>query len=169
MKPQTLDQFNQLTLEQRRDLLLDCCYCTHWIERLLEMEPAASVEQLQSNAVSAWSNLNEADYLEAFAAHPRIGDLQRLKEKFASAEQGQVAHANETTLKALQRLNDAYFEKFGFIFIICASGKSAGEMLAAIESRIGNNRAQEIRNAAEEQAKITRLRLDKLFAAEIAQ
>ena len=162
---QTLSHFNQLAPEQRHSLLLDCCHCNRWAEQLLELGPAASIGQIQNRAFKAWSNLDETDYLEAFAAHPRIGDLRRLKEKFASAEQGQVAEADEATLRALQQLNDRYFEKFGFIFIICASGKSAREMLDAIRSRIGNSRAQEIRNAADEQAKITRLRLTKLLTA----
>lgn len=165
MTPHTLKQFNQLAPEQQRDLLLDCCHCSRWAERLLELGPARSVGQIQNRAFKAWSKLHETDYLEAFAAHPRIGDLQRLKEKFASAEQGQVAHADEATLEELQSLNDTYYEKFGFIFIICASGKSAQEMLAAIKSRIDNSREQEIENAACEQAKITRLRLTKLLTA----
>lgn len=165
MTPHTLKQFNQLAPEQQRHLLMDCCHCSRWAERLLELGPVISIGQIQNRAFKAWSKLDESDYLEAFAAHPRIGDLQRLKEKFASAEQGQVAHANEDTLEELQRLNDNYYEKFGFIFIICASGKSAREMLAAIQSRIENSREQEIENAAGEQAKITRLRLTNLLTA----
>ncbi|WP_226662518.1 2-oxo-4-hydroxy-4-carboxy-5-ureidoimidazoline decarboxylase [Microbulbifer aggregans] len=166
MTPHTLNQFNQLAPEQQRALLLDCCHSSRWAERLLELGPVRSVGQIQNRAFKAWSKLQETDYLEAFAAHPRIGDLQRLKEKFARSEQGQVAHADETTLKELQQLNDAYFEKFGFIFIICATGKSAREMLAAIKSRISNSREQEIGNAAAEQEKITRLRLENLFAVQ---
>lgn len=163
MTPHTLAQFNRLTPGQRRRLLLDCCHCERWAERLLELGPATSVRQLLSNATSVWENLDERDHLEAFAAHPRIGDLQRLKEKFASAEQGQIAQADEATLEELQRLNDAYLETFGFIFIICASGKPAGKMLTAIKSRIHNSRQQELQNAADEQAKITRLRLQNLL------
>lgn len=159
-----IEHFNNLTLEHRRALLLDCCHCTHWAERLLAQGATESVAELQQRAADAWQDLRESDYLEAFAAHPRIGDLRRLKEKFADAEQGQVAAADETTLGELQRLNDAYFDKFGFIFIICANGKSAREMLAAIRTRIGNSRTEELRIAAAEQAEITRLRLDKLFA-----
>lgn len=164
MTPYTLEQFNQLAPRLRQRQLLDCCYCNRWADQLQEFAPFASVEQLQIIAARVWAYLDEGDYLEAFAAHPRIGDLQRLQEKFTSAEQGQVALADASTLEELQRFNRAYFETFGFIFIVCASGKPAREMLAAIKSRIANSRAQEIRNAADEQAKITQLRLGQLFA-----
>jgi len=159
-----IDDFNRLPAERRRALLLDCCHCRQWAERVLEQGAAQSLAQLQQRARRAWQGLRESDYLEAFAAHPRIGDLERLKEKFAGAEQGQVAAADEATLQELQQLNENYLERFGFIFIICASGQSARRMLAALRARIGNNRTEELAIAAAEQAQITRLRLEKYFA-----
>jgi OHCU decarboxylase len=119
-------------------------------------------------AADAALPLTEADWLEAFAAHPLIGDVDSLRAKYAATktlaagEQSGVASAGEATLAALAEVNRAYRDKFGFIFIVFATGKSAAEMLAILKSRIDNSREQEIRNAAVEQMKITRLRLQKL-------
>lgn len=112
--------------------------------------------------------LSDEDWLQAFDAHPKIGDVTSLKKKYAnthslaSGEQSATAAADESVLQRLKNGNDAYADKFGFIFIVCATGKSADEMLALLEARLPNTRAQEIENAAREQAKITHIRLDKL-------
>src|SRR5262249_25549324 len=109
------------------------------------------------------------DVLEAFEHHPRIGaDLAALREKFgstatlAASEQASVARASEATLVALRDANVRYEAKFGHIFIVCATGKSADERLAILRSRLDNDPETELRIAAGEQAKITRLRLEKL-------
>jgi 2-oxo-4-hydroxy-4-carboxy-5-ureidoimidazoline decarboxylase len=131
--------------------------------------PFASRAALLAAADAVWTGLTEADYLEAFAHHPRIGeDLAALRARFpdtagwASAEQAGASAADEPTLLALRDENRAYFERFGFIFIVCASGKSARELLASLRDRLGNERPHELAIAATEQAKITRLRLEKL-------
>ena len=109
-----------------------------------------------------------ADWLEAFAAHPRIGDLDALRKKFASTanwcagEQAGVAAADEAVLTALADGNRAYEARFGYIFIVCATGKSAAEMLAILTARLANDPEVELKVATAEQAKITRLRLEKL-------
>ena len=119
-------------------------------------------------AESLWSDLPLQDWLEAFAAHPRIGDLDSLRKKFATtadwaaAEQSGVAGATETVLLALSKGNRRYEERFGYLFIVCATGKTAPEMHAILERRLGNQLDQELKEAASEQAKITRLRLEKL-------
>jgi 2-oxo-4-hydroxy-4-carboxy-5-ureidoimidazoline decarboxylase len=116
-----------------------------------------------------WHSLSEADWKEAFARHPKIGDIESLAEKFqstaalASKEQSGVIGASVTTLNALAEGNAAYESKFGYIFIVCATGKSAEEMLAMLNERLNNDPDAEIHIAAQEQAKITRLRLEKLF------
>jgi 2-oxo-4-hydroxy-4-carboxy-5-ureidoimidazoline decarboxylase len=116
-----------------------------------------------------WWHLGDGDWLEAFGHHPPIGaDVDALREKFqatadwSSGEQEAVASADESVLEALAQGNRDYESRHGFIFIVCASGKSAAEMLAILRSRMDNAPADELRIAAGEQAKITRLRLDKL-------
>ena len=118
-----------------------------------------------------WEDTGVPGWLEAFAGHPRIGDLENLKARFgaedtaqAAGEQGgAVEAASETTLVALREKNVAYEEKFGHVFLICASGKSAGEMLQALEERLGNTVEQELMNAAVQQMKITELRIARDF------
>jgi 5-hydroxyisourate hydrolase/2-oxo-4-hydroxy-4-carboxy-5-ureidoimidazoline decarboxylase len=135
--------------------------------------PFASVRALRDKADEIWWALSPADWREAFAAHPRIGDVASLRRKFASTaswaagEQAGAAGASEATLSALAEGNDAYFAKFGFIFIISASGKTADEMLAALRARLSNDAERELRIAAEQQLEITHLRLEKLMASKI--
>jgi 2-oxo-4-hydroxy-4-carboxy-5-ureidoimidazoline decarboxylase len=108
--------------------------------------------------------------MEAFSHHTKIGDLKSLQEKFsatkewASGEQQSVSAATDQVLIELKELNEAYENKFGYIFIICATGKSAEEMLSALKQRILNDGEDELKIAAEEQRKIMHLRINKLFA-----
>jgi 2-oxo-4-hydroxy-4-carboxy-5-ureidoimidazoline decarboxylase len=149
--------------------LLRCCGSRRWVAGMLEALPFASLEQLMQRADAIWARLGADDYLEAFAHHPEIGaDLELLRQRFrttsgwSSAEQAGVNAADEATLLALRDANRVYKARFGFIFIICASGKSAREMLEALQARLGNAPEAELRIAAGEQAKITKLRLAKL-------
>jgi 2-oxo-4-hydroxy-4-carboxy-5-ureidoimidazoline decarboxylase len=153
-----------------RPLLAQCCGARRWVEGMLQRRPFASRAALLAAAADVWAALDEEDQLEAFAHHPRIGeDLTALRARFpqtaglSSSEQAGVAAADEGTLLALRDANRAYFERFGFIFIVCASGKSAPELLALLRARLTNERAHELRVAAAEQAKITNLRLEKVF------
>ncbi len=149
--------------------LLKCCGSSAWAERLSRLLPFNSIAELKKASDDTWFSLSENDWKEAFSHHPKIGDVGNLKEKFAGTatwaegEQSGVKAANEQVLKALQKGNEDYEKKFGYIFIVCATGKSAAEMLALLKSRMINNPAIEIRIAAEEQNKITHLRLEKLF------
>ena len=159
--------FNQLSLDERRTHLVACCHCEAWADRVLEQSPFENTDQLCQVADDAWRSASEAEILEAFEGHPQIGDLSALRNKYAataSAEQGQVTEADESVLVALRDQNQAYLDKFGFIFIVCASGKSAEEMLQLLSERIVNDRQTELRNGATEQGKITQLRLQKLIA-----
>ena len=151
-----------------RELLANCCAASAWIEGMLARRPFSDDIAVLTAAEQVAGKLSESDWLEAFAAHPLIGDVESLRLKYAATkqlatgEQSGVAGAAEATLKELADLNHAYRERFGFIFIVFATGKSADEMLAILKGRIGNSRKDEIRNAAAEQLKITRLRLEKL-------
>jgi 2-oxo-4-hydroxy-4-carboxy-5-ureidoimidazoline decarboxylase len=138
---------------------------------MLEERPFASSAALYNCAEQLWSGLGAADQLEAFAHHPQIGeDLAALRERFAAThalaarEQAGVAAADDATLLALRDGNRAYRARFGFIFIVCATGKSAREMLGILEQRLRRDPATELAQAAAEQAKITRLRLEGLGA-----
>lgn len=161
-------RLNASTRDEAAAVLLRCCGSTRWVERVLERRPFASLAELHSSADVAWSGLGRTDYLEAFGHHPRLGDdPARLRERFATAEwsareQSGVARSDEATLEALRAGNAAYEARFGFVFLVCATGKSAREVLTLLEQRIGNDPETELGIAAAEQAKITRLRLEKL-------
>lgn len=141
------------------------CGSTRWVARMLDRRPFVSQADLLQAARDEWFALGEADWLEAFSHHPRIGDRASLAARFpathdlSTKEQSAVASAHADVIDALAAGNDAYFERFGFIFIVCATGKSAEEMLQLLRERLPNDRATEIRIAAEEQAKITEIRL----------
>lgn len=151
-----------------REQLSKCCASTRWCELMLKKRPFSSHAHLLSCAETVWKSLKESDWLEAFLGHPKIGDLQSLRKKYhgttewTKKEQSAVADASDALLTELSILNEAYASKFGFIFIVCATGKTAQEMLDILRVRIKNERAIELQNAAEEQRKIMILRLEKL-------
>lgn len=155
--------------EDARAALTRCCGATRWVEGMLAQRPFGDRDALIRAAREVWAAMDRADVLEAFEHHPRIGaDLDALREKFASTkewsagEQSAVRSANEATLEALRDGNVAYEARFGHIFIVCATGKSAGEMLALLRERLDNDPDDELAIAAAEQMKITELRLDKI-------
>lgn len=165
----TLTELNHLPRPALTEALRKCCGATAWVEQMADLFPVADEATLLTEATRIWNSLTEADWREAFTHHPKIGDVASLKEKFtstsawAAGEQGAVAQASEETLEALAAGNEAYERKFGYIFIVCATGKSADEMLALLQARLPNEPAAEIRVAAEEQRKITEIRLKKLL------
>lgn len=166
----TLAALNTQEAAARAEALATCCGATAWVAALNGQFPFTSTTALYEAAERIWHNLTEADWREAFAHHPKIGDVNALQEKFASTaawaagEQGAVKRASLETLEALAASNTAYEQKFGYIFIVCATGKSAAEMLALLQARLPHEPSQEIHVAMAEQAKITRLRLEKLLA-----
>jgi OHCU decarboxylase len=165
------EQLNNLTDEAARQALENCCASPAWIAAMLTRRPFSSDDQVMSSAKEFWSSLPSEEWLAAFAAHPQIGDLQSLQKKhqstsaWASGEQSSVIDANHETLDELARYNQLYKERFDFIFIVCATGKSAAEMLSLLKSRIQNDTQTELPIAAAEQLKITLLRLKKLAQA----
>jgi 2-oxo-4-hydroxy-4-carboxy-5-ureidoimidazoline decarboxylase len=160
---------NNLSSEKAKEELFRCCGSTTWATELVGMRPFKTIADLQSSSDLVWSRCREADCREAFTHHPKIGDVKSLEEKFAATkkwaggEQSGVNTADVTMLEALAAGNHAYEEKFGFIFIVCASGKSAREMLDLLNERIGNDPKEELKIAMNEQNKITHLRLQKLI------
>ncbi len=137
-----------------------CCGSSEWVRRMMAARPSKNAF---NTAEEIWSSLSEKDWLEAFAAHPRIGE--RKGSGWASQEQSGTASAANETLTALANTNREYEEKFGFIYIVCATGKSAEEMLTIARERLANEREQELRIAADEQLKITKLRMMKTVGA----
>lgn len=135
---------------------------------MIEGRPFASREALHETARTAWRSLDREDWLEAFAHHPRIGDRETMRAKFAgtwsAGEQSAAARASEDTLDALTAGNREYEQRFGHVFIVCATGRPADEMLKALRARMGASPFAELRTAAGEQEKITALRLDKWLA-----
>jgi len=165
----TLDHLNTLPEEEARVAFLRCCGATQWARQMTTRRPFANPEVLFAAADEIWAGLSQDDWLEAFAHHPRIGDLDSLRTRFAGTrawaegEQAGAATASEEVLHALAEGNRAYEERFGYIFIVCATGKSADEMLGLLHVRLPNTPTAELPVAAEEQRKITRLRLEKLL------
>src|SRR5947208_10683476 len=156
---------NSLPAIKARAELSRCCGARHWVDAMIEARPFAGDTELFGVAERVWWGLGRADWLEAFAAHPRIGGRGGPKTDWARHEQAGADGAAEATLAALAQGNRAYEERFGHVFLISATGRTADEMLAALRGRLTNDPATELRVAAEEQAKITRLRLGKLVVS----
>ena len=166
----TIENLNALATSEAEAELLRCCGSGRWVREMISRRPFESSEELFRITHKVWWSLSESDWKEAFTHHPKIGDIESLRKKFAgtagwaAGEQAGAAGAPEETLKSLAEGNRLYEEKFGYIFIVCATGKSAEEMLSILRTRLPNSREAEIKIAAGEQAKITRLRLEKLLS-----
>ena len=166
----TLSQLNQLSPKELVTELQKCCGSTTWVKNLSAIFPVSSLDDLLDQSDKIWNDCTEADAREAFSHHPKIGDLSSLKEKFAATsewaagEQDGVQNTTTQVMEAFVESNQAYEDKFGFIFIISANGKLAEEMLSLLTLRLLNSPENEIRIAMEEQNKITRLRLKKLVS-----
>jgi 2-oxo-4-hydroxy-4-carboxy-5-ureidoimidazoline decarboxylase len=138
---------------------------------MLNQPEVESLPVLFIQAEQIWSECDQSDWREAFSQHPKIGDMESLREKFASTadwasgEQSAVQSASPEVIAALAEGNRTYEEKFGYIFIVCATGKTAEEILVLLRSRLPNRPEVEIQIAAQEQLKITKLRLEKLFTS----
>jgi len=157
----TLDEFNALPEIRAADVFGACCGSKVWVSEMVSRRPYGSLDEMLAASDKAWSRTNENDWHEAFAHHPRIGD--RLATGWPGGEQSRVLDAAEGEQEALAEVNRAYEERFGHIYIVCASGRKAAEMLADARGRIKNDSATELRVAAAEQHKITQLRLRKLL------
>ena len=158
-----------LPREQAAEALLRCCGSRRWVEAMLAARPFGSDDAVLAAAERIWDRATPTDVREALAHHPEIGaDIQALRRRFArtatwsEGEQAGMQGADDATIIALRDGNLRYREKFGHVFVVCATGKRADEMLALLQARLGNDADKEISIAAGEQGKITRLRLEKL-------
>jgi 2-oxo-4-hydroxy-4-carboxy-5-ureidoimidazoline decarboxylase len=156
---------NALPADAARNALTRCCGSARWVAGMMGRRPWASAAALYADAEATWAALGHDDFLEAFAQHPRIGArAEQTDDAWARQEQARVGEADGETRRALIDANEQYLQRFGYIFIVCATGKSAAEMLVLLEARLGNAPERELAIAAGEQARITRLRLEKLGA-----
>jgi 2-oxo-4-hydroxy-4-carboxy-5-ureidoimidazoline decarboxylase len=160
----TLQELNILEHREAQRALLACCGSSRWAQEMMARRPFSNIERLHATAHDAWWSLGEPEWREAFACHPKIGE-NRPVSHWSSQEQKGMAAATVDTADAIAAMNHEYRERFGYIFIVCATGKSAAEMRDLLEQRLKNDPQEELRIAASEQMKITHLRLDKLLQA----
>lgn len=166
-----LDSLNEMPVDEAEALFLDCCGSPGWARAMTEARPFEDAGSLLSHAERVWWDLKPEDWLEAFAAHPKIGAKKAAPaqaERSADWSKGEQAGIDRTTdhvREELAEANHRYEDKFGYIYIVCATGKSAEEMLEICRERLGNTADRELRAAAEEQRKITGIRLEKLLSA----
>ncbi|HVS01377.1 MAG TPA: 2-oxo-4-hydroxy-4-carboxy-5-ureidoimidazoline decarboxylase [Thermoanaerobaculia bacterium] len=166
--PSALARWNALPEAEAVRELLSCCACRRWAERLVAGRAYATVAELAAAADEVWWSLAPDDWLEALSAHPRIGERRGAQdargERWSAAEQAATGDMEADVGARLAANNRRYEERFGFRFVVRASGRSATEMLALLEQRLAEtDRAAELRRAAEQQRQITRLRLDELM------
>jgi OHCU decarboxylase len=161
-----LDAWNEADDATALDEMLACCGARHWASAMVALRPIGSVMELREAADRIWAMMTEADWMEAFACHPRIGErkAEQALAKFAAwsrQEQSSVAAATITVLTELDEGNAQYEKRFEFTYIVCATGKTADEMLAILKRRLANDREAELREAAEQQRQIMQIRLRK--------
>lgn len=163
-----LDTLNSLPPGEAETELKKCCGCAEWARNVANQRPFASVDELVQTADKVWWSVGEQGWLEAFHSHPRIGEKKaaattsQQAQKWSEAEQSGTRSSSAETATALAVMNRTYEDKFGHIYIVCATGKTSQEMLENLQQRMSNNRDEELRVAASEQAKITELRLRNL-------
>jgi OHCU decarboxylase len=162
-----LAAWNAADATEARNEMLACCGAKRWAEAMVALRPIANVVTLSETADRVWSTMQEADWLEAFACHPRICERKAVPHAgmqsaaWSRAEQLQTSSASENVLAEIASGNQEYEERFGFTYIVCATGKRAEEMLAILNLRLGSPREAELREAAEQQRQILQIRLGK--------
>ena len=164
---EVLARWNGLPLEEAAREILPCCGSRTWAASMASKRPIQDEASLVATSDTIWRSLGEADWLEAFRSHPRIGETRTEKDVAASSaawsaqEQQKAATADEAVKMALKWGNREYEQKFGRIFIVCATGKSASEILEILRHRLHNDEATELQLAAEEQRQVMHIRLRK--------
>jgi allantoicase len=172
MATQNIEWLNALRPEEAVKALLQCCGSSRWAQLVAEGRPYQSLDALIASANDVWWSLQLHDWLEAFRSHPRIGEkkaaeaVSEQSRQWSGQEQAGVSNASQDTVHSLASLNQAYEQKFGFIFIICATGKTPEEMLSALRERMEHDAEAELPVAAAEQSRITELRLKKLVSSQ---
>jgi allantoicase len=159
----SIARLDALAPAELRGELRACCGSMAWVERVVAARPFGDLAGLHAAATRAAEGLDERDWLEAFAGHPRIGERGPGDARgWSSEEQSRVAGAAGATLEALAQVNREYEAKHGFVYLVCATGRTAEELLAIARERLAGDRSGELVRAAAEQRKITALRLEKL-------
>ncbi len=167
---QILARWNVKPPDEAASEILSCCGSRAWAVCLAGERPFADEQALFAAADECWQSLPEADWLEAFRSHPRIGEKHAEKKTTAvsaawsTSEQSQMSQADDAILHRMREGHRQYEERFGRIFIVCASGKQPAEMLSILERRLGNEPAQELQESAVQQQQIMQLRLRKWLA-----
>jgi OHCU decarboxylase len=163
---QVLDTWNKADEVVTTDAMLACCGSRRWAAAMAALRPIAGIAELSEAADREWAQMQEPDWLEAFVAHPRIGERGAAPASENSAawsrqEQAGTAAASSDVMRQLAEGNTLYEERFGFTYIVCATGKTADQMLAILKRRLNNDRMTELREAAEQQRQIMQIRLGK--------
>jgi 2-oxo-4-hydroxy-4-carboxy-5-ureidoimidazoline decarboxylase len=160
----TLDRFNELPEDKAVAELLAVCHSRRWAEAVAAGRPYPDVAALRRAADEVWTGLSPDDWLEALEAHPRIGESGGASADWSRQEQAGVGGAGDDLRERLARGNADYEARFGHVFLISAAGRSADEILAALDERLGNDPETELAVAAGEHRRITRLRIERLLA-----
>ena len=158
-----LERFNGLPEETAVAELLAVCHSRRWAERVAAGRPYPDVAALQRAADEVWTSLGPGDWLEALEGHPRIGEGGGRSPEWSRQEQAGVGGAGQDLAERLARGNAEYEARFGHVFLIAAAGRSADEILAELQARLGNDPGTELKTAAAEHRRITRLRLERLM------
>jgi 2-oxo-4-hydroxy-4-carboxy-5-ureidoimidazoline decarboxylase len=160
-----LAAWNALPPAEATTQLLHCCATRRWAEAVVAHRPFENEFALVTTADNVWATMQEPDWMEAFRAHPRIGEKKvqasEQSQSWSRQEQGSVDHAEATIKQSMAEGNARYEELFGFTYIVCATGKTLPEMLTIMQTRLEHDRATELREAAEQQRQITQIRLRK--------
>jgi OHCU decarboxylase len=163
----TLGELNTLSRDRAAELFTACCGASRWVSAMVMRRPYANVDEMLNVADDVWRDLEPADWLEAFAHHPRIGEQESAAPRgniatvWSASEQAGVSMTQDRA--RLAAINEEYEQRFGFIYIVCAAGRSADELMSIGQARLRNDANLELRIAANEQRKITALRLRKLI------
>ena len=166
---QSINRLNELSGEDAQAEFVKCCGSTRWAQAMTAARPFSAIDELLAKADNVWWSLEKEDWLEAFRVHPKIGEKKAAAAQseqarsWSAQEQSSASRATTEVMSALVDGNREYEQRFGFIYIVCATGKSSEELLKILQARLKNDSETELRNAADEQRKITRLRLEKLL------
>jgi OHCU decarboxylase len=159
----SLDEVNAMPRAQLVEALLSVCHSRRWAQGVADARPFAGEAELAAVADEVWLGLTDSDWLEALSGHPRIGESGGSSQEFSRSEQAGMGDADAAVRAAIAEGNREYEDRFGHVFLIAAAGRSAAEILANLRQRLGNGAEHELRVAAEEHRRITRLRLQKLL------
>ena len=165
-----LEAWNKVTEAEALEAMIACCGAKRWADGMVALRPIKSVLELSETADRIWATMLEPDWMEAFACHPRIGERKAAhasakSTSWSQQEQSQTSAAAEPVMSLIAAGNALYEHRYGFTYIICATGKSAEEMLAILQRRLSSTREAELREAAEQQRQILQIRLGKWLIA----